>query len=792
MDAMKQRWTSAVFLFAVVAGTGCGSDSSRGDAMLADAAADAAEAPDTSKVDASKPDASKPDASKPESDAGDAGMQTGTPANSCSSLKCTAPATCSESDGKAHCTCPAGYDDKKGDGSQCDDKDECAKSEDNNCGKHAKCENKPGSFSCTCQAPAYKGDGKSCECADGYVETDGACVANDGGRCEDNLDCMHGHCQSGICCAQACSNPGAECLSVEKATCEDGHTCKYPVSEDGATCDDADACTTKSSCQSGNCIKGTVDVDCNDSNPCTDDACDAVLGCKNPSNTATCDDGNPCTENDTCMGGTCSNTTPKNCAVQTDTCNLGVCDPSNGSCVKMALANGTTCTDANSCTANDVCTNGVCGGPNACGPNATACTPGAPNTCSCAVGFKPGAGECVPDTNECSTSPCSPDAICFDPSNNPGDVQCTCKPGYDGDGRTCIEHNGCANNPCGNGTCVRGTAGAYSCTCAEGFTEVNGQCVCNLGGTFAIRLAVHSTWVAQTGFEKGDAMSFTWSLGKFVYDTQGNLTMNLSTCGETNVDLCGTGVGGLVPVEAYAQYVPLAVWEKIAAGSPAVVQMSLPAALPNTPFKSPLTAALNGIALTDPLGAWPATYKDIQGGPDYDGSAINGARWLDTDADGVAGLTTFTVGPGGAAADGSPSAPAEAYGPTSQACPRDTPSAPRSSYNYPPAADGLTLRRVKRFSSANRMISGFDGKLDTCQRISGTVFGPDDGRPHFDARVGSCVRVNGAAETACSSAVVSASDSSAKGNGDTQTATFVMKRAADTTTCAQVRALSFD
>ena len=42
----------------------------------------------------------------------------------------------------------------------------------------------------------------------------------------------------------------------------------------------------------------------------------------------------------------------------------------------------------------------------------------------------------VADINECieGTSDCSADAVC---NNTKGSYNCTCKPGYSGDGRTC-------------------------------------------------------------------------------------------------------------------------------------------------------------------------------------------------------------------------------------------------------------------------------------------------------------------------------------------------------------------
>jgi hypothetical protein len=309
-------------------------------------------------------------------------------------------------------------------------------------------------------------------------------------------------------------------------------------------------------------------------------------------------------------------------------------------------------------------------------------------------------------------------------------------------------------------------------------------------GTFAVRYDSTASWKNVDGIEDGSAQGKSWAIVRQNYADDGALALEFVTCGETTIDLCGAGVRiAGISAEAYSQYVPMSVWDK--AGTPGtLIEFSLPAAVPGGAYKTPRFALLSGISLTDPLGEWPAKRQDVQGGSDFDGSATNGARWLDSDQDTLYGQTTYAVGPNGETPTGE-LAPIAPYAQMSAACPRSDAAAPRLPYNYPPGLDGLTPRRIKRFSSANRSISELDGTIQSCNEITGNVAGPDSGRAHLDLRIGSCIRVDAeSGEVACSSSLLDFLDSTqAPSAFDAQS--FIMKRVDANITCAQVRALSF-
>ena len=75
--------------------------------------------------------------------------------------------------------------------------------------------------------------------------------------------------------------------------------------------------------------------------------------------------------------------------------------------------------------------------------------------------------QCV-DVDECAEDQdtCDANATC---TNVPGSFECTCNPGYMGQGQVCTNTDDCSPNPCQHsGTCTDGVNG-YTCACASGY-----------------------------------------------------------------------------------------------------------------------------------------------------------------------------------------------------------------------------------------------------------------------------------------------------------------------------------
>jgi hypothetical protein len=155
-------------------------------------------------------------------------------------------------------------------------------------------------------------------------------------------------------------------------------------------------------------------------------------------------------------------------------------------------------------------------------------------------------------------------------------------------------------------------------------------------------------------------------------------------------------------------------------------------------------------------------------------------------------LTSYAVPPGGIKADGVPPDPIKDFGALSAICPRmGGAHTPYAYWPAPPDGISLTPARIKRFYTASRVISGYSGKVDSCNQLSGSVVGPNSGNVQIDARIGGCVRTNGTGETACSDSVVDFLDGGAQAQG-VVAGTFKVLRADPSVTCATVRATNFD
>jgi hypothetical protein len=265
----------------------------------------------------------------------------------------------------------------------------------------------------------------------------------------------------------------------------------------------------------------------------------------------------------------------------------------------------------------------------------------------------------------------------------------------------------------------------------------------------------------------------------------------MQECGGTTFDLCSVPFPPFLGAEAYGQYVPNSVF----GGSTiprTTVTMTLTDSQPGAAFKTGLFAMLMGVKLDDPMGEWPNDRRKIAGTPDSEGTPVNGATWLDPDNDGTIGLTNYAVGPDGDKIDGVFPDPAADYGTRSTACPRLN-NNDRSPYAYPPAIPNgsLSVQRVKRVYAGQRATFGYEGKVDSCDLISGLTIGPDNGRVKVEGRVGGCVRVEGGGETACGGSTVDFLDQQDQTQKLSETR-FQMRRLPEGATCEQVRATKFD
>ncbi|MCA9517159.1 MAG: hypothetical protein KC635_19595, partial [Myxococcales bacterium] len=139
-----------------------------------------------------------------------------------------------------------------------------------------------------------------------------------------------------------------------------------------------------------------------------------VGACAGVPDGTSCDDADPCTAVGMCQAGTCV-VGPLDCRALDDACVVGACSAEAGGCVATPRADGTSCDDGDLCTAGDRCVDGVCGGAaDACADLADGCHTATcdPATGGCAV-------ETLPDGATCDDG---------DPCTTPG----TC------DGGTCV------------------------------------------------------------------------------------------------------------------------------------------------------------------------------------------------------------------------------------------------------------------------------------------------------------------------------------------------------------------
>gem|GEM_PF-479599 len=307
------------------------------------------------------------------------------------------------------------------------------------------------------------------------------CQAGTPPDCSDGINCTVDTCDPATGCVNAASNglcdngqfcdgvevcdPVLDCQAGTSVDCDDGVGCTFDMCnevddtcfhmpnnalcDNGDFCDGVETCDPVLDCQAGtppdcsdgvNCTVDTCDPAtgcvntasnglCNDTNVCTDDTCDPVNDCEYTNNTAPCDDGLWCTVNDTCSGGTCSDTLPRDCG-DTVGCTVDTCDEVADTCVNVA--------------SNGLCDNGdACDGIETCDPLLD-CQLGTPLDCD--------------DGNPCTDDWCEPASGC---QNVPNDAN------------PCSDGVACTDDVCSNGVCV----GVDNCPVGEMCDPGTGECV---------------------------------------------------------------------------------------------------------------------------------------------------------------------------------------------------------------------------------------------------------------------------------------------------------------------------
>ncbi|KAH0520035.1 Nidogen-2 [Microtus ochrogaster] len=107
------------------------------------------------------------------------------------------------------------------------------------------------------------------------------------------------------------------------------------------------------------------------------------------------------------------------------------------------------------------------------------CRPGAgiDYTCECTPGFQGDGRSCV-DVNECATGfhHCGPNSVCV---NVPGSYRCECRSGYEfaDDQHTCVYVDECAENRCHEAATCYNTPGSFSCRCQPGYHGDGFHCI---------------------------------------------------------------------------------------------------------------------------------------------------------------------------------------------------------------------------------------------------------------------------------------------------------------------------
>jgi hypothetical protein len=259
------------------------------------------------------------------------------------------------------------------------------------------------------------------QCDDGNACTTDTCNAGVCGHVNNNLACNDGNactqtdtCQNGVCVGgnNVACQPLDGCHTAGVCNPQNG-ACSQPLKANGTACNDNNGCTQNDVCNAGVCSGSALA--CQPLDGChSAGACNPMTGqCSNPlkADGSACSDNNSCTQTDTCQAGVCVGSMPVMCPAA-DACHVqGVCNVATGMCDNNVKQDGTPCDDGSSCTQSDICIAGMCTGQ-----NPVVCP--APDGCHDAPICNPMTGQCAnpvkADGSSCDDgNPCSQTDTCM-------------------------------------------------------------------------------------------------------------------------------------------------------------------------------------------------------------------------------------------------------------------------------------------------------------------------------------------------------------------------------------------
>jgi hypothetical protein len=153
---------------------------------------------------------------------------------------------------------------------------------------------------------------------------------------------------------------------------------------------------------------------------------------------------------------------------------------------------------------------------------------------------------------------------------------------------------------------------------------------------------------------------------------------------------------------------------------------SIPNALASQPFQPPLEAILSGIHMAHPLtDAWPANASAV--GDAYSAANPNKPYWVDDDQDGQPGVASYFIPPDALNPDTLPHTGGARAAVNATGIGPDNTCGAGYNWAYPPGQcnmAGTCITKVKAAFQGTRAILQYDGTINSCDDITGTVYGP--------------------------------------------------------------------